>query len=57
MSIQLYKKIPSNLQVVQVGNNSFQEISYSGKPQVVSRYIISNLWAQLARVFVPGRPF
>jgi len=27
--------------------HSFQEISYAGKPQVVSRYIISNLWVNL----------
>ncbi len=38
------KKIPSNLWVVCVGSISFQEISYAGKPQVVSRYILSNLW-------------
>ena len=39
-----FKKIPSNLWVVWVGNISFQEIFYAGKPQVVSRYILSNLW-------------
>ncbi len=39
MSTQL-----SNLCVVWVGNISFQEISYACKPQVVSRYILSNLW-------------
>jgi len=39
-----FKKIPSNLWVVRVGSISFQEISYAGKPQVVSRYILSNLW-------------
>ena len=38
-------KIPSNLWVVRIGNISFQEISYAGKPQVVSRYILSNLCA------------
>jgi hypothetical protein len=27
-----------------VGYISFQEISYGGKPQVVSSYILSNLW-------------
>jgi hypothetical protein len=27
-----------------VGNISFQEISHAGKPQDVSRYILSNLW-------------
>jgi hypothetical protein len=32
-----FKKIPSNLWVVRVGNISFQDISYAGKPQVVSR--------------------
>ncbi len=40
-----FKKIPSNLWVVWVGYISFQEISYSGKPQVVSSYILSNLWS------------
>jgi len=30
---------------------SFQEISYAGKPQVVSRYILSNLWCSLSAVF------
>ncbi len=41
------KKFPSNLRVVREGPNSFQEISYAGKPQVVSRYILSNLrWWQ-----------
>jgi hypothetical protein len=45
MSTQL-KKIPSNLWVVWVGYNSFQEISYAGKPQVVSSYILSNLWME-----------
>ncbi len=39
-----FKKIPSNQWVVWVGNIIFQEISYAGKHQVVSRYIISNLW-------------
>jgi hypothetical protein len=38
-----FKKIPSNLWVVGVGSNSFQEISYAGKPHVVSSYILSNL--------------
>jgi len=38
------KKFPSNLRVVREGPNSFQEISYAGKPQVVSRYILSTLW-------------
>jgi hypothetical protein len=42
-----FKKIPSNWWVVSVGSNSFQEISYTGKPQVVSSYIISNLWTCL----------
>ncbi len=37
-------KNPSNLWVVCVGSNSFHEISYAGKPKVVSSYIISNLW-------------
>ncbi len=39
-------KNPSNDWVVQVGCISFQEISYAGKLQVVSRYIFSNLWWQ-----------
>ncbi len=30
-----------------VGSISFQEISYAGKPQVVSSYILSNLCAYL----------
>jgi hypothetical protein len=38
-----FKKIPSNLCIVPVGSISFQEISYAGKPQVASRYILSNL--------------
>jgi hypothetical protein len=29
--------------VVCIGSNSFQGISYAGKPQVVSSYILSNL--------------
>jgi hypothetical protein len=37
-------KNPSNLCVVWVGNICFQEIFYAGKPQVVTRYILSNLW-------------
>ncbi len=41
-----FKKIPSNLWVVWVGYTSFQEISYAGKPQLVSKYILSNLWVQ-----------
>jgi hypothetical protein len=45
MSTQI-KKISSNLLVVRVGYISFQEISYPGKPQVVSRYILSNLWLE-----------
>jgi hypothetical protein len=45
MSTQL-KNIPSNLWVVRVGSNIFQGISYAGKPQVVSRYFLSNLWSQ-----------
>ncbi len=36
-------KIPSNLCVVWVGYIGFQEISYAGKPQVVSSYILSDL--------------
>jgi hypothetical protein len=40
-------KIPSNLWVVRVGYISFQEISYAGKPQVVSSYILSNLQSQI----------
>ncbi len=37
MSTQL-KKIHSNIWVVCIGSNSFQGISYAGKPQVVSRF-------------------
>jgi hypothetical protein len=37
------KNIPSNLWVVWVGSIIFQEISYAGKPQVVSRYFKSML--------------
>jgi len=40
-------KIPSNLWVIWEGSISFQEISYAGKPQVVSRYILSNLWQKM----------
>ncbi len=40
-------KNPSNIWVVRVGSNSFQEISCAGKPQVVSSYILSNLWTCL----------
>ncbi len=43
MSTQLLKKILSNVCVVRGGYISFQEISYAGKPQVVSSYILSNL--------------
>ncbi len=42
-------KNPSNLGVVQVGYISLQEISYAGKPQVVSSYILSNLWLESNR--------
>ncbi len=42
-----FKNIPSNLWVVRVGSNSFQGISYAGKPQVVSRCILSNLWSNI----------
>ncbi len=38
-----FKKIPSNPWVVCIESKSFQGISYAGKPQVVSRYILSNL--------------
>ena len=41
-----FKKITSNLWVVHIGSVSFQEISYIGKPQVVSKYILSNLWVE-----------
>jgi hypothetical protein len=37
------KNVPSNLSVVCVGSDSFQGISYAGKPQVVLA-ILSNLW-------------
>jgi len=39
-----FSKIPSNPWVVHLGSNIFQKNSYAGKPQVVSRYILSNLW-------------
>ncbi len=45
------KKIPSNLWVVRVLSISFQEISYAGKPQVVSTYILSNLWVSYTALF------
>ncbi len=38
----------SNLCIVWVGNISFQEISNAGKPKVVSRYILTNLWFELS---------
>ncbi len=41
------KIIPSKLWVVRVGTNSFQEISYAGKSQVLSSYILSNLWEKI----------
>ncbi len=41
------KKIPSNLWVVCIGSNSFQGISYVGKPRVVSRHFLSTLWFSL----------
>jgi hypothetical protein len=41
------KKVPSNLWVVRVGSISFQEIFYAGKPKVVTRYILSNLWLKV----------
>jgi hypothetical protein len=44
-----FKKIPSNLWVVWVGYISFQEISYAGKPQVLSSNILSNLWVEWLR--------
>ncbi len=44
--VHFFKKIPSNLWVVCIGSNSFQEISHAGKPQIVSRYILSNLWSK-----------
>ncbi len=47
------KKILSNLWVVQVRSISFQEISYAGKPQVVSRYILSNLWCHTCWLLHP----
>ncbi len=46
-----FKKIPSNLLVVWVGYISAQEISYAGKHQVVSSYILSNLCYALKLTF------
>jgi len=53
-----FKKITSNLRLVRIGSNSFQGISYAGKPQVVSSYsfksmgLIRNirLWCECFRV-------
>jgi hypothetical protein len=39
-------KITSNRWVVCIESISLQEISYAGKPQVVSKYILSNLWVE-----------
>jgi len=50
-----FKKIPSNLRVVCAGSNSFQGISYVGKPQVVSSFILSNLWASWAKLMPPNQ--
>ncbi len=36
-------KIPSNLWVVCVGSDSFQGISYAGKPQVVPSYSFKSM--------------
>ncbi len=52
---QSFKKFPSDLWVVHVGSNSFWEISCAGKPQVVSRYILSNLWEILSS-FCDNKP-
>jgi hypothetical protein len=30
----------------------FTKFSYTGKPQVVSRYILSNLWCKSSQLFV-----
>ncbi len=37
------QKIPSNLWVVGVGSNSFQGISYDGKPRVVFSYSFKSM--------------
>ncbi len=44
---QSFKKIPSNLWVVCIGSNSFQGISYAGKPQVVSSYSFKSMFTTL----------
>jgi hypothetical protein len=43
-----FKKIPSNLVVVCIGSNSFQGISYAGKPQVASSYSFKSMWYTLS---------
>jgi hypothetical protein len=42
-----FKKFLQIYEFFWVGQISFQDISYAGKPQVVSSYILSNLWRQL----------
>ncbi len=50
-----FKTNPSNLWVVCIGSSSFQGISYTDKPWVVSGYYFNSmvLTAQPRRVFVP----
>jgi hypothetical protein len=47
----ILKTIPWNIWVVHIRSISSQEISYTGKPQVVSRYILSNIW-ELSNQFI-----
>jgi hypothetical protein len=37
-------RLNASMALVHNGLTRFQGISYAGKPQVVSRYILSNLW-------------
>ena len=46
-----FLKNPSNLWVVHIGSNSFQGISYDGKPQVVFSYSFKSI------VRVPNNDF
>ncbi len=46
-----FNKIPSNLWVVHVGSNSFQGISYAGKPQVVFSYSFKSMVITTSVIF------
>ncbi len=43
LNVKTIKKNPSNLCAVRIGSNSFQGISYAGKPQVVSSYSFKSM--------------